>query len=241
MSEALKPIANRSNLVSKILLLIVIVVGIGAFYLLDGAQYLSITQFQYWVEQQPLLAATAFFVIYVFMCSLPVATLLTVIGGAVFGLGWGLVLVSFASSLGATLSFFISRWLLHDWVQTKFGSYLQTVNEGVKREGAFYLFSLRLIPAIPFFAINPVFGLTPMKPWTFYWVSQIGMLAGTVVYVNFGAQLANVEEISLTGILSPGLIIGFVLLGLLPLVLKKTMTLIRNKLGKTSIQSEVSN
>ncbi len=229
--------ATHYSLIKKIVLITVLVAAILAFYVFDGAQYLSIPRFRAWVEQQPLIAAAAYFIIYVLICSLPVAALLTVIGGAVFGFGWGLLLVSFASSIGATLSFLLSRWLLHDWVQTKFGKYLQSINNGVKTEGAFYLFSLRLIPAFPFFAINLVFGLTPMKPLTFYWVSQVGMLAGTAVYVNFGAQLANIDEFSLSGILSPGLISGLVLLGVLPLVLKKTMEIVRRKMGKQSIEN----
>ena len=229
---------SKASLIKKLLLFFFIVAAIIAFYIFDGVQYLSIPRFRSWVEEQPVIAAIAYFIIYVLLCSLPVAAILTVMGGAVFGLGWGLLLVSFASSVGATLAFVTSRWLLRDWVQNRFGNYLETINKGVKREGAFYLFSVRLIPAFPFFAINLVFGLTPIKPWTFYWVSQLGMLAGTAVYVNFGAQLANVEEFSLSGILSPGLIIGLVLLGLLPLVLKKIMGFVRKKMGKKSIEDE---
>jgi len=232
-----EPVKRHARL-KKSLLFIFIVAAIAAFYVFDGAQYLSIERFRSWVEQQPFIAGLSYFIIYVLICSLPVAALMTVIGGAVFGFGCGSLIVSFASSLGATFSFLLSRWLLRDWVQTKFGQYLQTINKGVEREGAFYLFSLRLIPVFPFFAINLVFGLTPIKTWTFYWVSQVGMLAGTAVYVNFGAQLANIEEFSLSGILTPGLITGLVLLGVLPLVLKKTMTLVRRKTGRGSIDDQ---
>ena len=232
----IKSSPEKKSPLKKIIVLLVVVIGIVAFYVFDGAQYLSISRFRNWVDEQPFIAATAYFVIYVLVASLPVAALLTVMGGAVFGLWWGLALVSFASTLGATLSFVISRLLLRDWVQEKFGHYLKTINEGVEREGAFYLFSLRLIPAFPFFAINLVMGLTPMKTWTFYWVSQIGMLAGTAVYVNFGAQLADIEEISLSGILTPNIIGAFVLLGIFPLVIKKTMAFVQRRYGRNKLE-----
>jgi len=236
-TEANVKASAKKSPFKKILVLVSVITGIAAFYFFDGAQYLSITQFRSWVEQQPLLAAFAYFVIYVLIASLPVAAVLTVIGGAVFGLWWGLLLVSFASTLGATLSLVISRILMRDWVQDKFGNYLTAINQGVDREGAFYLFSLRLIPVFPFFAINLVFGLTPMKIWTFYWVSQVGMLAGTVVYVNFGAQLAHIEEVSLSGILTPKIIGAFLLLAVFPWVIKKGMGSVRQRLGKGSIDN----
>src|SRR6185436_11830167 len=138
--------------------------------------------------------------------------------GAIFGLLWGVVIVSFASSIGATLAFLASRFLLRDWVQGKFGDKLKAINEGVEKEGAFYLFALRLVPAFPFFVINLVMGLTPMRTRTFYWVSQLGMLAGTLVYVNAGTQLARITSVK--GILSPGLLLSFVLLGIFPLLAK---------------------
>lgn len=228
--------------VQKILLFMVIVLVIVGFYIFDGAQYLSVAQFRQWVQEQPVLATIGYFVLYVLICSLPVAAILTLIGGAVFGFWWGLLLVSFASTLGATLAFVMSRWLLRDWVQQRFGQYLQIVNNGVKKEGAFYLFSMRLIPAFPFFAINLMFGLTPMRPWTFYWVSQIGMLAGTAVYVNVGAQLANIDEISVTGILTPQLIAAFVLLGLFPLVVKKLiMPLLQKRITAKTVETKTEN
>ncbi len=241
MSENLEPETNTSKKkspVQKIIVLLLLIAGIVSFYYFDGAQYLSIERFRNWVNEQPFIAAAAYFVIYVLVAALPVAALLTVMGGAVFGLWWGLLLVSFASTLGATLSFLISRLLLRDWVQEKFGHYLKTINDGVEREGAFYLFSLRLIPAFPFFAINLVMGLTPMRTWTFYWVSQVGMLAGTAVYVNFGAQLADIEEISLSGILTPNIIGAFVLLGIFPLIIKKVMAFVRNRYGTKKVASD---
>ncbi len=157
--------------------------------------------------------------------SLPGAALMTLVAGAVFGLLWGTVIVSFASSLGATLAFLASRFLLRDAIQGRFGDKLRAINAGVEKEGAFYLFTLRLVPAFPFFVINLVMGLTPMKTRTFYWVSQVGMLAGTLVYVNAGTQLARLESVK--GILSPGLLASFAALGLFPLVAKKIVDTVR--------------
>ncbi|MPM75767.1 hypothetical protein SDC9_122761 [bioreactor metagenome] len=162
-----------------------------------------------------------YFIIYVVATalSLPGAALLTLAGGAIFGLLWGTVIVSFASTLGATLAFLMSRFLLRDWVSQRFGQRLDAIDEGVKREGAFYLFTLRLVPVFPFFLINLLFGLTAMNARTFFWVSQIGMLAGTLVYVNAGTQLARLD--SLSGILSPALLGSFALLGVFPLIARK--------------------
>jgi pyruvate/2-oxoglutarate dehydrogenase complex dihydrolipoamide dehydrogenase (E3) component len=141
---------------------------------------------------------------------------LTLIAGAIFGLFWGTIIVSFASTIGATLAFLTSRFLLRDWVQQRFGDRLRPINEGVAREGAFYLFALRLVPAFPFFAVNLLMGLTPIRTWIYYWVSQLGMFAGTVVYVYAGTQLGEFR-------ISAGLIGAFVLLGLFPLIAKKTL------------------
>ncbi len=153
--------------------------------------------------------------------SIPGATVLTLVGGAIFGFAWGTVLVSFASSVGATLAFLLSRFVLRDWVQTRFGAQLRRINEGIEREGAFYLFTLRIVPAVPYFAINLAMGVTPIRAWTFYWVSQIGMLGATLVYVNAGTQLASIA--SPTGILSPQVIGALVLLGFFPLVAKRVV------------------
>jgi pyruvate/2-oxoglutarate dehydrogenase complex dihydrolipoamide dehydrogenase (E3) component/uncharacterized membrane protein YdjX (TVP38/TMEM64 family) len=179
---------------------------------------------QSWYHAHPAEAGAGFFLIYdaCTALSLPgAATLLTLLGGAVFGLLWGTLLASFASSLGATSAFLLSRFVLRDWVQRRFGRQLRGINDGVAKEGAFYLFTLRLIPAVPFFAINVAMALTPLRAWTFYWVSQLGMLAGTLVYVNAGTQLAQLD--SPAGILSPGLIGAFLLLGLFPLLAKKLL------------------
>ena len=138
-----------------------------------------------------------------------------------------MIIVSFASSIGATLACIVSRFILRDWVQAKFGNRLKTVNDGIEKEGAFYLFTLRLIPIFPFWLINLLMGLTKMPLRRFYWVSQVGMLPATIVYVNAGKELAKIE--SLSGILSPGLIISFAALGIFPLVAKKILSLYRKK------------
>lgn len=176
----------------------------------------------------PWLVGGVYFGLYVLVTalSLPGAAIMTLAGGALFGLATGLVIVSFASSIGATLAFLASRFLLRDWVQAKFGDRLKAINQGVEKEGGFYLFTLRLVPAFPFFVINLVMGLTPIKPFTFYWVSQVGMLAGTAVYVNAGTQLAQLD--SLSGILSPGLLGSFILLGIFPIVAKKLLDKIKS-------------
>ena len=214
----------------RIIVLIVLALIIGLFFGLDLRQFLTI---EYFTAQQdaitafqaraPLTTAGAFFVLYVAVTglSLPGAALLTLVAGALFGLLPGVVLVSFASSLGATLAFSIARSVLGDTVRSRFVRQLATINRGMEKDGAFYLFALRLVPAFPFFAINLAMSVTPLSTWTFYWVSQVGMLAGTVVYVNAGAQLSQIT--SLAGILSPALLASFALVGLFPLLAKKTL------------------
>jgi pyruvate/2-oxoglutarate dehydrogenase complex dihydrolipoamide dehydrogenase (E3) component/uncharacterized membrane protein YdjX (TVP38/TMEM64 family) len=174
-----------------------------------------------WVAERPATAALAYFAAYVVAAalSLPGALVLTLLGGALFGVLWGTVLVSFASTLGATLAFLASRYLLRDAVRRRFGDRLTAIDEGIRRDGAFYLFTLRLIPVFPFFLVNLVMGLTPIATRTFYGVSQVGMLAATVVYVNAGTELARVE--SLRGLLSPALLASFALLGMLPLMARR--------------------
>ncbi|NIB41579.1 FAD-dependent oxidoreductase [Pseudomaricurvus alkylphenolicus] len=170
--------------------------------------------------QNPVITGVIFFVVYVVITglSLPGAAVMTIAAGAIFGLTTGLVLVSFASSIGATLAFLVSRYLLHDAINSRFSKQLESVNEGVRKVGAFYLFTLRLVPLFPFFVINLVMALTPIRTFTFYWVSQIGMLAGTAVFVNAGTQLAKLE--SAGGILSPTMILSLSLLGIFPLLAK---------------------
>ncbi len=175
----------------------------------------------------PYYAAIIFFFGYVVITglSLPGAAILTLAGGAVFGLLIGTLLVSFASTIGATLAFLASRFLLRETLQQKFSKRLQLINQGIERDGAFYLFTLRLVPAFPFFVVNLVMGLTPIKTITYFLVSQIGMLAGTIVYVNAGTQLAQIS--TLKDIFSPELILSFVLLGLFPLIAKKIINYVQ--------------
>ncbi len=213
---------------SKMLLLGVIALLVSSFFLFDLTQYLTLEFFssqraaiEDFHRQNPTQTALVYFAVYVAVTglSLPGAALMTLVGGAVFGLLWGTIIVSFASTIGATLAFLVSRFILRDWVQERFRDKLSAINKGVERDGSFYLFTLRLVPVFPFFAINLAMGLTPLRTLAFYLVSQIGMLPGTVVYVNAGTQLAKVE--SLGGILSPTLIAAFSILGLFPLIAKK--------------------
>lgn len=220
----------------KILILLVIVAAIAAFFGFDLARYFSLdfvkqsqSRFESLFAHNPVVVTLAFFGAYVGITalSLPGAAIMTLAAGAGFGLALGTVVVSFASTLGATLAMLVARYLLRDSVESRFGRRLAEVNKGIEREGAFYLFTLRLIPAIPFFMLNLVMGLSRMKTWTFFWVSQIGMLAGTVAYVYAGTELAKVD--SLASILSPGLLGSFVLLGILPLLARKTVDMARRR------------
>ncbi|WP_461536044.1 FAD-dependent oxidoreductase [Spongorhabdus nitratireducens] len=210
---------------TRLLLLTGIVVALGLFFTLDLQQYLTFSFFQTLYQDNPGMTLGIFFAIYVAVTalSLPGAAVLTLVGGAIFGLWTGLLVISFASTIGATLAFLISRTLLKDFVQRKFGGYLKTINEGVERDGSFYLATLRLIPAVPFFVINLAMGLTPMRAVTFYGISQLAMLPGTFVYVNAGAELGEITDLSLSGILSPTLLLSFVLLGLFPWIAKAAM------------------
>jgi len=215
---------------NKIIIIALIIIAIAAFKILNLGDYLSLSyikesqqKFEALYAEQTMAVIGAYMLIYILVTSLslPGAVVMTLAGGALFGLVRGTVIVSFASTIGATLACFVSRFILRDWAQGKFGDKMKTVNDGIEREGPFYLFTLRLIPIFPFWMINLVLGLTKMPLRTFYWVSQAGMLPGTIVYVNAGKELAKID--SLSGILSPGLIISFVLLGLLPLVTKKAI------------------
>ncbi len=218
----------------KLLLLLVIAILASAFFAIDLGRFFSLDYFksqqaaiEAYRAAHPGLTAGIFFAVYVAVTglSLPGAAILTLVGGAIFGLLWGAVIVSFASTLGATLAFLVARFALRDWVQSQFGVRLKAINAGIEKEGGFYLFTLRLIPIFPFFVINLVMGLTPIRAWTFYWVSQIGMLAGTLVYVNAGTQVARID--SLRGILSPGLLISFALLGVFPLIAQKIVSAVK--------------
>ena len=218
----------------KFLLALAIGSAIATFFIFDLGQYLNLQTLkdqqgaiQAFQATRPIFAVVIYFVLYVIATalSIPGAALLTLAGGAVFGLLWGTVIVSFASTIGATLAFLISRFLLRDWVSQRFGQRLSAIDEGVRREGAFYLFTLRLVPVFPFFLVNLLFGLTGIKTRAYYWASQLGMLAGTVVYVNAGTQLAKVDALS--GILSPGLLGSFALLGIFPLIARKLVEIVR--------------
>jgi pyruvate/2-oxoglutarate dehydrogenase complex dihydrolipoamide dehydrogenase (E3) component/uncharacterized membrane protein YdjX (TVP38/TMEM64 family) len=218
----------------RLMLLAVIVALLAVFFAFDLDRFLTLhaiktgqATFAAWYQDTPVLVAGAYLLLYVAMTalSLPGAAVMTLAGGALFGLWVGTLLVSFASSIGATLAFLASRFLFHDWVQGRYGKRLAAINRGMEKDGAFYLFTLRLVPVFPFFVINLLMGLTPIKARTFYWVSQVGMLAGTLVYVNAGTQLARIE--SLSGIVSPGLLASFALLGVFPLLAKRLVALVQ--------------
>ncbi|GAB4466655.1 MAG: bifunctional TVP38/TMEM64 family protein/FAD-dependent oxidoreductase [Burkholderiaceae bacterium] len=215
----------------RLALLVVVAAAIAAFFVFDLQQYLTLeffhasrAQIDAYYAAHPWQTAAAYFAIYVAVAalSLPGAAIMTLAGGAIFGLAIGTLLVSFASSIGATLAFLASRFLLRDWVQGKFGDKLASINEGIRREGAFYLFALRLVPVFPFFVINLLMGLTPIRTRTFYWASQLGMLAGTIVYVYAGTQLGRFQ-------ISAGLISAFVLLGIFPLAAKRLLALLESR------------
>ena len=220
----------------RLVLLTLFAAALTAWFVFDLGQYLTLEALK---TQQaaidviyranPLLVIAAFFAIYVTLTALsvPGAAIMTLAAGAIFGVVTGTVLVSFASSIGATLAFLGSRYLFRDGVQARFGAQLSGINAGMARDGAFYLFSLRLVPVAPFFAINLLMGLTPIRTWTYYWVSQVGMLLATIVYVNAGTQLAQIN--SLRDIASPGLLGSFVALGLLPWVGKWIMAMIKRR------------
>ena len=217
------------------ILLAVIAVAI-AFFVFDLGRFFSLTYikesqqaFSTLYNERPVFITAVFFAIYVAITalSLPGAAIMTLAAGASFGLVWGTVVVSFASTLGATCAMLISRYVLRDSIEKRFGAKLADVNKGMEKEGAFYLFTLRLIPLIPFFMLNVLMGLTKMKTLTFFWVSQLGMLAGTIAYVNAGTEIAKID--SLRSILSPGLVGSFVLLGLFPLLMKKVLTFYKKR------------
>ncbi len=217
---------------SKIVLIAVAASLIAAFFAFDLGQYFRLDYFKsqqaaidLCYQANPVVTALGFFSLYVVVTavSLPVAGIMTLAAGAIFGLAWGTLIVSFASSIGATLAFLASRFLFRDLIQRKFGGKLAAIDAGVKQEGGFYLFTLRLVPAFPFFVVNLALGLTSMKTWTYYWVSQLGMLAGTIVYVNAGTQIAQIDAPG--DILSGKLIGSFVLLGIFPLIARKIVVM----------------
>jgi uncharacterized membrane protein YdjX (TVP38/TMEM64 family) len=219
---------------AKLLLVAVLAVLAGAFFLFDLGQYASLEYLRQihddavaYVAGHPIQASAGYFIAYVLVTglSLPGAAVMTIAGGAVFGLVWGVALVSFASSIGASIAMLVSRTLLRDWVQNRFAGPLESINEGLARDGEFYLFGLRMVPLFPFFVINLVMGLSRLTLWQFYWVSQVGMFAATVVFVFAGTQLATVTSVG--DVLSPGLIIALSLLGLFPLIARRALAFLQ--------------
>ncbi len=218
----------KKSTLKKIILLCFITGIVAVFIIYDLGQFLTLSylresrdKFSLLYRDNRMLVTGAYAVIYIIATalSLPGATILTLAGGALFGLWTGVLVVSFASTIGATLACFVSRFLLRNWVRDRFSGKLEVINRGLEKDGPFYLFTLRLIPVFPFFIINLLMGLTEMPLVTYYWVSQVGMLPATFVYVNAGKELGKIQ--SLSGILSPGLIISFTVLGLFPLVVRK--------------------
>lgn len=223
-------------MIKKIFLLLIAAAAVGLFFHFDLHQLLtldglkgSMDQFSNYKEQSPLLVIGGFFLLYVVVTalSLPGAAILTLAAGALFGLVEGLLVASFASTIGATLAFLVSRYLLRDTIKQRFPERLAAIDAGVEKEGGFYLFTLRLVPVFPFFLINLLMGVTSIKSWTYYWVSQAGMLAGTFVFVNAGTQLAQIE--SLSGILSLDLILSFALLGIFPFIAKGILNVFKKR------------
>lgn len=219
---------NKKLILGLILLATIIFLGVnfGQYLTLENAkaQQQALNSF---IDQNFVFAAATYFFAYIVITafSIPGAAVVTLLGAALFGFWTSLLLVSFASTIGATIAFLSSRYLLREWVQSKFGNKLNAINQGVEKDGAFYLFSLRLIPVFPFFLINLLMGLTPMSVARFYLTSQIGMLPGTAVYLNAGTQLATID--SLSGIVSPTVLASFALLGLFPIIAKWVMNKVR--------------
>jgi uncharacterized membrane protein YdjX (TVP38/TMEM64 family) len=223
-----------TNQIIKSFIIIFFLASIMAGFFFDIGQYLSFETIKEQHEKLILLIESnfifyfiLFFFIYIIVTAfaLPFAAIKTVLAGALFGLIPGVILTSFASSIGSTLCFLMSRFVLRDFVQNKYSKYLDKINKGIKEDGIYYLFFLRLSPIFPFFIINLVFGLTKMKTMTFYIISQIGMLIGTVVFVNAGVQLSKIN--SMSDILSFNLILSFILIGLVPLIIKKLIQIIK--------------
>lgn len=224
---------------NKIIILLIIIVLIVIFRIFNLGEYLSLTyikesqsKFEILYSEHRITAIAGYMGTYIIVTSLslPGGAIMGLLAGALFGLITGTVAVSFASTIGATIACFVSRFILRDWIQGKFGDKLKTINKGVEKEGAFYLFTLRLIPAFPFWLINLVMGLTKMPLRRYYWVSQVGMLPGTIVFVNAGKELGKID--SLSGIFSPGLILSFVLLGLFPIITKKLLGFYKSRKGE---------
>ncbi len=226
---------------SRKLILGLVLVAVVVFLGIEFSQYLTLenakaqqANLSHYIEQNLLYSALIYFVAYVVITafSIPGAAVITLLGAALFGFWFSLALVSFASTIGATLAFLSSRYLLRNWVQQRFSDKLNAINAGVKKDGAFYLFTLRLIPIFPFFLINLLMGLTPISTVRYYLVSQLGMLPGTAVYLNAGTQLAEIK--TLAGIVSPTVLLSFALLGVFPFIAKWLLS----KLQKRAVTNE---
>lgn len=218
----------------KLALLAFVVIAIVAFVSLDLGQYLTLESLKsqqqslaVYQQENPVLVGLIYVLVYILITalSLPGAALMTLTGGALFGVLWGTLLANLGATIGATLAFLMARYLIGDWVQKRFGDRIGPINRGIEQDGAFYLFTLRLVPVFPFFIINVVMGLTRLPTFTFFWVSSVGMLAGAAVYANAGTQLAQLD--SLSGIASPALLGSFALLGVFPIVAKKAVQWLR--------------
>ena len=225
-------------MIKKAILVLVLISAIAAYFVFDLGQILSIESFKASQadivaakDANPVLYMSGFFILYVAVTglSIPGAAIMSLVAGALFGVVVGTVIVSFASTIGATLAFLSARFVLRDWVQGKFGERLRAIDDGLEKDGAFYLFTLRLIPVFPFFVINLLMGLTRIKTRTFFWVSQLGMLPATVVFVNAGTQISRID--STAGLLSPTLIASFVALALFPWVAKGIVALVKRSRG----------
>jgi uncharacterized membrane protein YdjX (TVP38/TMEM64 family) len=225
-------------MIKKTILVLVLLGAIVAYFVFDLGQILSLENFKASQSEivaakdaNPILYIAGFFILYVAVTglSIPGAAIMSLVAGALFGVLVGTIIVSFASTLGATLAFLSARFVLRDWVQGKFGERLRAVDEGLEKDGAFYLFTLRLIPVFPFFVINLLMGLTRIKTRTFFWVSQLGMLPATIVFVNAGTQISRIESTS--GLLSPTLIASFVALALFPWAAKAIVALVKRSRG----------
>ena len=220
----------------KIIILLLLAILIFGFFFFDLHQYFDFSYIKSkqqaitdYFHTHPVKTSLIFFFIYIAVAglSLPGAGILSILAGAIFGLALGVAIVLLAATIGATIAFWFSRYIFHDFVQDRFGDKLRAINKGIERDGAFYLFTLRLIPIFPFFIINLVMGLTPMRTIVFAVTSFLGMIAGSLIFVNVGTQLANID--SLDGILTPGIIFAFALLAIFPWLARKFLTILKAK------------
>jgi len=230
---------DKNKQIKTLLLIVVFTIVIALYFAFDLQKFLTLEYLKsskaFFIssyEKYPILVMACYFIFYIVMTafSIPGAILLTLAGGLLFGLFVGTVIVSFASTIGATLSMLFARFLLREWVQRRFASQMKSINSGINKDGGYYLFTLRLVPVVPFFVINLGMGLTRLRTITFYLVSQLGMLPVTLVYINAGSEIAKIE--SLGGILSTTLIGSFAFLGIFPLLVKNMLAFIEKRRRK---------